>query len=249
MNKQQILKEISDLEKSNKIKILFLLESGSRAWGFESDDSDYDIRGVFIQDYLKVDGIMENISAKIGNLDIELWDLRKFLRLMTKSNPSTWEWLSSKIVYFDSDLRKELIKLFVKSYDRESLWKHYVSMAKQNFNKYIVSVREDGDKVSLKKYIYVLRSLSCALWIEKHSSPPPKHYNETINLFPKEVMDFFIKVVKAKKKSESLTGNRNMNIENYVVKFFDRPFKRTNRKSFDMGDINKIFKGEIKKWK
>ena len=73
---------IEQIEKEENIKILFLIESGSRAWGWESKDSDFDIRGVFIQDYLKVTDIKTQIDRKIDDKDITLWDLRKFLQLL-----------------------------------------------------------------------------------------------------------------------------------------------------------------------
>ena len=42
--KEIIDKELKEIETSNKIKILLAVESGSRAWGIESKDSDYDVK-------------------------------------------------------------------------------------------------------------------------------------------------------------------------------------------------------------
>jgi hypothetical protein len=230
-----------EIERKNNVKILFLIESGSRAWNWESEDSDYDIRGVYIQDYLIVNEPKEQINLKIGDLDIELWDLRKFLSLMLKSNPSVWEWLSSDIIYLDNPIREELKDLFISDFSKYSLKKHYISMAKDNFHKYINCV---GDKANLKKYVYVLRSLACVLWIEQHNSPPPKSYKKTIDLLPKEIQEFFNKIVEEKKKSESLVGCRNKDVEKFILDMIEKSFDE-DKLTFDLNQINKIFKRAI----
>lgn len=235
---EEIIKQI---EKEENIKVLFLLESGSRAWGFESEDSDYDIRGVFIQDYQRFDKMSEQIDRVIGEKDITLWDLRKFLRLMIKSNPSVWEWLSSNIIYTDHPLRKTLRYMFEREFSKYALQKHYISMARQNFQKYINGI---GDKANLKKYIYILRSLACANYIEKNGLPPPKNYKKTIELLPKNIQEFFEKIVEEKKKSESMEGARNPEAEKFIQTFFDMEIKE-NESSFDIDYINRLFKETI----
>lgn len=225
--KNQIIDAVKKIEKDEDIKVLFLIESGSRAWGWESEDSDYDIRGVYIQNHNVFKELKSQISKKIeksGNfLDIELWDLKKFLTLMTKSNPSVWEWLSSDIIYLDNPIREELKNEFIHGCSKFALKKHYVSMARQNFNKYINQI---GDTANLKKYVYVLRSTACVCYIDKVCSPPPKNYKKVINYLPKDLFIFFEKIVNDKKKSESLDGKRNYEAEQYIVSFFDKTFER-----------------------
>ncbi len=239
--KKQILKLIKEIEKQEKIKVLFAIESGSRAWKWESKDSDYDVRGVFTQDYLKIDNIKDQITKIEGDLDIVLWDLQKFLRLMINSNPSTWEWLSSDIVYLDNSIRNKLKKIFEKDFSKYALKKHYISMARQNFEKYI----RNSQKVNLKKYVYVLRSIACVLWIEKYNIPPPKDYRKVIVVLPKEIKEFFEKIVKNKQESESLEGEKNKRVDEYVISYFKREFKKEDS-SFDLNKMNKIFKEAIK---
>lgn len=55
---QSIKERLSQIEKRENIRIIYACESGIRAWGFASPDSDYDVRFVFVrpvQDYLRVD--------------------------------------------------------------------------------------------------------------------------------------------------------------------------------------------------
>lgn len=236
--KEKIIKAVRKIEKEEGVKVLFLIESGSRAWGWESEDSDYDIRGVYVQDYLVINEIDSQLNKVVGDLDIELWDLKKFLSLMLKSNPSTWEWLSSDMIYIDNPLREELKYLFEKNFSKQALKKHYVSMAKDNFYKYINRI---ADKANLKKYTYVLRSIACFLWIEKNKSAPPKNYKGVIKLLPKDIQSFFNKVINDKKKSESLEGNRNKDVERYIISFFDKEFEK-DESSFDIDELNSIFK-------
>jgi hypothetical protein len=244
--KNKILEVCAGIEAKENIKILFLIESGSRAWGWASDDSDYDVRGVYVQDYLQVDNITEQLNLKVDKLDIELWDLRKFLSLMKRSNPSVWEWISSDIVYLHSSLLDKLKVFFVESFNRHALKKHYASMAKQNFYKYISGT---GDMANLKKYVYVLRSIGCIRWIEKYDTPPAKDYNYIINLLPNRVSEFFEKIVHDKQASESLIGPRNKEVENYVVKTFEEAFPEDTYHRFSSNVVNTIFKTYAGGWK
>lgn len=239
-----ILNKIKKIEKEKKVKVLFLIESGSRGWGWESEDSDYDIRGVYTQNYLVIQDVTKQIDEIDGKLDITLWDLKKFLKLVVNSNPSTWEWLSSKIIYLENPLRKKLKKIFEKDFNKFKLKKHYSSMARQNFTKYI-----EGEKTqaNLKKYVYVLRSVACILWIEKYKTPPPKNYKEVITLLPKKIQQFFDKIVKDKKESEDLKGKRNKEVDKYIRSFFKKKFKE-DKTNFNLKQINKIFKEYIKTW-
>lgn len=220
------------------MKVLFLVESGSRGWGWESKDSDYDMRGVFIQNYNKLGLEPDQIDRKIGEFDITLWDLKKFLKLMIDSNPSCWEWLSSDVVYIDNPIRKRLKGMFEYCFSEDKLKQHYVSMAKNNFYKYINNI---GDTANLKKYIYVLRSIACILWIENFHTPPPKQYTQVINLLPEDIKAFALKVISDKKESESLEGPRNKEVEKYIISFFDKKYEDTSN-DFDITEIEEVLK-------
>ena len=95
--------ELSRIEKEERITILYACESGSRAWGFESEDSDYDVRFIYLHPtpwYLTIQKKRDVIELPIEkDIDISGWDVRKTLRLLRKSNPPLLEWLQSPIVY------------------------------------------------------------------------------------------------------------------------------------------------------
>lgn len=109
--KEEILKAIQQIEIDYEVKVLFACESGSRAWGFPSKDSDYDVRFIYVHKpeyYLSIDPVgvgkkRDVIELPINNLlDVTGWELTKALKLFRKSNPPLLEWLRSGIVYYQA---------------------------------------------------------------------------------------------------------------------------------------------------
>ena len=111
-----ICSKLHEIEKENNVKILLAVESGSRAWGFASPDSDYDVRFIYVRpkdDYLRLENVRDVIELPIDDvLDINGWDLQKTLRLLYKSNPTLFEWFSSPIVYLETDFADRFRKLW-----------------------------------------------------------------------------------------------------------------------------------------
>lgn len=175
--KERITQKLREIEEENKVRILLAVESGSRAWGFASPDSDYDVRFVYVrtkEDYLRLEEKRDVMEFPIdAALDISGWDLQKALRLLYGSNPVLFEWFSSPIVYketpFAGQLRERLPDYFS---PKKSLY-HYLNMAENNYRQYL-----KGDTVKAKKYFYVLRPLLACRWIlERHTPPPVKFCN------------------------------------------------------------------------
>jgi hypothetical protein len=135
--KKVIISELEKIEKNEQIKILFAVESGSRAWGFPSKDSDYDVRFVYIHPiewYLSIDEKRDVIEYPVNNLlDFSGWDIRKALKLFKKSNPPIMEWLSSPIVYLNKFAFMEQLRSIRDYYfsPKASIY-HYLHMAKGN---------------------------------------------------------------------------------------------------------------------
>ena len=156
-------------------RVLFAVESGSRAWGFASADSDFDVRFVYARPrdwYLSIDldtnpDTVERMLP--GDIDLAGWDVRKALGLFAKSNPPLIEWLDSPIVYADDGVfRGELKRLLPVVYSPAACLHHYTRMARRTVNAYLGQPR-----VKRKKYLYVLRPLLAARWIEQGRGPVP----------------------------------------------------------------------------
>ena len=179
--KQTILKELRKIEVENDVKILFACESGSRAWGFDSSDSDYDVRFIYIHRsewYLSIIKQRDTIEKQVNDLlDISGWDLQKTLFLLSKSNPSLLEWFQSPIVYINNTHFFDKTKSLMKEYcSADSCFFHYWHMAKGNFRDFL-----RGDNVKIKKYLYVIRPILSCLCIEKGIIPLPLDFDFLID--------------------------------------------------------------------
>lgn len=209
-----IEQELKLIESRHGVKIIYACESGSRAWGFASNDSDYDIRFIYvrpIKDYFQVvrehdtyinrnnDERLKNLE-KTDDLDFVGHDIQKALYLISKGNPDVISWLFSPIVYYSFETLEKKIKeqafYFFKS--KAGIY-HYNHMARRNFNQYI-----DTEEPSMKKYLYVVRPVLACMWILDRSSPPPVDFSELYmnmkGLLSKEVIKEIDHLLKEKKK-------------------------------------------------
>lgn len=183
---QQITQQIHHVCQQQQLTCLHAIESGSRAWGFASPDSDYDVRMIYAQ---PLDWYLQLFEAKdtfeyIQNdlfdvpFDIAGWDIRKVLRLMYKSNASVFEWLNSPIVYHSSPQVVSLLSsLQPHFFLPKTVYYHYQGMAKNASD----SLQLDHP-VKLKKWFYLLRALLCSLWTATERTPPPVHISGLLPL-------------------------------------------------------------------
>lgn len=181
MDMEQIIKEkLVEIENKENVRIIMAVESGSRAWGFASPDSDYDVRFVYVrnlEDYLKLEKTRDVIEWQLDDtLDISDWDLKKALQLMHESNPSIFEWCASSIVYRYSPAFEELREIRKEYYSKKKSLYHYWHMANSNYENYL-----QGEKVRIKKYFYVIRPLLVAKWIVDHGTQPPMLLRELLD--------------------------------------------------------------------
>ncbi len=175
--RETILSKLNEIESRENVKILLAVESGSRAWGLASRDSDYDVRFLYVRpmaDYLRLERSRDVIELPIeGELDINGWDLDKALRLLHASNPTLFEWFSSPIVYRDSASAEALRSLSSRYFSPRRSLNHYLSMAMRHQRQYLKS-----DTVMAKKYYYVLRPVLACRWILDRGTPPPVLFSE-----------------------------------------------------------------------
>ena len=199
--REKIQEQLRRIEEAENIKILLAVESGSRAWGFASPDSDYDVRFIYIrrlEDYLRLDAIRDVIELPINDvLDINGWDLQKTLRLLHKSNPTLFEWFSSPIVYQKTEFADKFRDLMMHYFSSKKTLYHYVSMAEGNYREYL-----KGDLVRAKKYFYVLRPVLACQWILDWGTPPPMLFSELLKAeLPVELIDVVNQLLELKMNS------------------------------------------------
>jgi predicted nucleotidyltransferase len=181
--KKRIVSTLNAIEQTHNVSILYACESGSRAWGFASQDSDFDVRFIYarkLEWYLSIDLERKPDVIELpitDELDINGWDLRKALQLFRKSNPPLLEWLGSPIVYVDKgSLAPRMRELASESYSPVACMYHYFKMAKRNFREYL-----RGDRVRLKKYFYVLRPVLAVLYLERGLGSVPTEFSRLLD--------------------------------------------------------------------
>src|SRR3989344_1645459 len=244
MKKEKIIVELRKLEKEHNIKIILAVESGSREWGFASEDSDYDVRCVHVSKstkYLDLSPPDEQIEKMTWEIDIVSWDIRKFLRLFIKSNPSVSEWLCSETIYrdcsSDSNLSQHKLRILFQSLcNFTSLQKHYISLARQNYSKYI----DKATKVQLKKYVYILRGLGCVEYIKKEKTLPPLDWKKSSKYLPINIRKKFESLVEMKKKSEETLGHRDEEIDRWIEDKLNQKVIEFKSKEIDEKTINSL---------
>jgi predicted nucleotidyltransferase len=153
-----IEQRLAAIEAGEGVRYLLAVESGSRAWGFPSPDSDYDVRFVYVRPrdwYLNLSAGRDVIETPIeGDMDINGWDIRKMLTLMLKSNAVASEWLASPIRYRpDHPTVARIAALADAIFDPRGIGYHYAHLGQR-----AVDRRLEGDEaIPVKHYFYGLR--------------------------------------------------------------------------------------------
>jgi uncharacterized protein len=185
--KTVVRERLDRIAESKGVTILYACESGSRAWGFPSPDSDYDIRFVYVHApewYLSVEEGQDVIETPIerhelGEIDLSGWELRKTLRLARKSNPVIWEWLQSPTVYRQAPAQasSEMLRAIDPCFSPIAACHHYLSICRGTMESEL-----RGPEAKIKKYFYMLRPLLAAAWIERYRDVPPMEFGPLLAL-------------------------------------------------------------------
>ncbi len=195
------------LEQERDLRVVFACESGSRAWGFASSNSDFDVRFIFVRpaaQYLRLRPPADAFDIHGENdLDLAGWDIRKAAELMRKSNSPLLEWLDSPIVYeADGVVSGRLVKLRQRYFDAKKSVYHYLSLAGNVWDKYISGHPEPVRK----KYLYALRPLACVRYINIHQRQPPTPFAAVLEgiTLPVDVRDAMSTLITDKKADREL---------------------------------------------
>ena len=179
---KEIQENLEAIEAKYQLTILLAVESGSRAWGFASPDSDYDVRFIYMQkpeDYLRIDPKKDVIEWQLDDvLDINGWDLKKALKAFSKGNPNVIEWANSPVIYRKTELWDPIWETAMQYFSEKTALCHYYGTANSTYHEYLT-----GDTGRYKKYFYALRPLLCCRWIERYHEAPPVLFSELLGLF------------------------------------------------------------------
>lgn len=198
---------LTHLEATYGIRILYACESGSRAWGFPSPDSDYDVRFIYCHPaawYLALDDGPDTLNFPVDELlDLGGWELRKALRLLRSSNAAWFEWLQSPVIYHEAlDFRARLTPLLPAAFNLKAGLHHYLGQLRRGMIEDLV-----GPEVRLKRLFYALRSALAARWIRQRHTLPPMEFAPLRAVLPEELQSL----------AEELLAQKAVAVEKAVV--------------------------------
>ena len=176
------MEKLKEIETTHDVKIIYACESGSRAWGFASPDSDYDVRFIYmhkVDRYLSIESMKDVIELPVNEvLDIGGWDIKKALALLRKSNAALYEWLQSPIIYtINESFHQSACDLTKVYFQPMAGYHHYSSMAHNCLTNDLKK-----EQVKLKKYFYALRPVLAAKWIIEKQEVPPMEFDKLLPL-------------------------------------------------------------------
>ena len=184
---KRIAAALAKLEAERGIRILYACESGSRAWGFPSPDSDFDVRFIYCHSpawYLTLDEGRDTLDFPVDDeLDLAGWELRKALRLLRGCNAALFEWLQSPVVYHETlDFRARLRPVLPAAFNLKAGLHHYLGQLRRGVEEELA-----GEEVRLKRLFYALRSALAARWIRERHTLPPMEFGPLRELLPPEL--------------------------------------------------------------
>ncbi|TAE79317.1 MAG: nucleotidyltransferase domain-containing protein [Bacteroidetes bacterium] len=249
----RIKEQLNEIEKQHQIKILYACETGSRAWGFPSPDSDYDVRIIYRHDldwYLSLSDKKDTIEfmSEDGELDVTGWDIKKCLKLMWKSNGALLERVQSPIVYREEQNISGLLKEYAeKCFAPIATMHHYLGMAKNSFSEI------DGkDEVKLKKLFYALRATLACKWIVEKDSIPPIVFMTMVNelSFDQNLKDKIVTLIELKSdKTEKYMHTAEKDLNNFITKeleIADNAFENLSGRKEREVDLDFLFRQIVK---
>lgn len=233
---KEIADKLAEIEEKENVRILYAVESGSRAWGVASPDSDYDVRFVYVRtmrDYLCIQEKRDVIEWQLDDvLDINGWDLKKTLVQFQRGNATLFEWADSPIVYRITDEWREIYEACKPFFSEKAALYHYYGTANSTFKQYL-----QEDAVKYKKYIYALRPLLACQYIEKHHCVPPV----TFDALRKQELPAELSREIAKMLDRKMTGDeKDLNPKLPIIhKFIEDGIARYGELSKSMADDRK----------
>lgn len=223
----EIDRRLEVIKAEEDVRLLAVVESGSRAWGFPSPDSDYDVRFIYAHKrdwYLSLVPGRDVIERPIvDEIDLNGWDVRKALGLLLKSNAVVSEWIESPIRYIDDDpVIARITALADDVLDGRALAYHYTNLGRRNADRWLDG---DGD-VPVKKYFYALRPAIAILSIlQNDGKRPPMNLQQLMascDLSPTLVADIEELVEAKKRTNERSNGTRKPALDTFIREQLDK---------------------------
>ncbi|SKA58068.1 hypothetical protein SAMN02745213_00333 [Succinivibrio dextrinosolvens DSM 3072] len=243
---EEIQCHLVEIERKHDVRILFAIESGSRAWGFASPDSDYDVRFIYVKQpeaYFNLGKAEDTLEYyPTAEMDMVGWDLGKYLKLIYKSNSVAFEWANSPIVYRNTD-EWEQIAGHIKVYfnPKASIYHYYGEGA------HIFKANESNSTISYKSYLYILRVILAAKFIKGHGKVPPMTFSDLVeDNLPSELKSTVKEILEIKSRiKEKDEEKRYADLDSFIreelpgLKVYAESLKQDSPK--DITPLNRLF--------
>lgn len=242
MEHDKIKSLLKEIEENKKIEILYACETGSRAWGFASPDSDYDIRFIYkhqLDWYLTLSNKKDTIELMLsnGDLDINGWDLRKSLLLLNKSNAALIERFTSPIVYYEKEnFRNDFSGLIKSYYNRTAVFYHHHSLATNFWNDI-----KDKEDVKLKSLFYLIRSMLSCVYVINKNTVVPMNIHPLLEETESSFKGFILELIALKKEvTEKYSYKLDAFLRDWIVEQFEYINANKNNLSFANKPLEKL---------
>ena len=243
--KKVIQNTLQEIGKQKGITILFAVESGSRGWGFSSKDSDYDVRFVYVRsknEYLEINERADFLDFPINDeLDINGWDLQKFLKLLYASNATPFEWMQSPVFYYkNNEVFNIIFEQLGSFYCQQTIIHHYLGLVRKMLSDL------DNPTIKLKTLFYILRSLLAAKYSFVYTKFPSMEFSKLVHLIDKENVLFEIKRLLELKtnSSEKDISSISLDLKNFIkdtFHFLNSVDKIKSKGTFEVKVLNQTF--------
>ena len=179
--KERILTLLHDLERKHGIRNLLAVSYGSRSFGYASAESDWDVRFIYVHRpewYFSIAKTEDSVKLILDDEDIDMegYDLKKALTLLSRTNPNESDWLHAKdYLIVDDDFLHAMQAFEAQCYNPHHAMYHFYSIALKHSQRYLEK------EVTLKRFVYYMRGLLSCRWMEEHGSHPPVIVDELID--------------------------------------------------------------------
>lgn len=218
---------------AKRLRMIFAAESGSRAWGFASPDSDYDIRFIFASEpekYVSLFDPIQDINYQApGDLDYSGWDLKKALSLASKSNPSLCEWLGSPIIYADPiGFRARLAAIMADHFSPSALAHHYINFMRNIRGKYM---SDFVGEYTMKRYFYAMRPILVIMWMQDNPLKlPPTVFRDLLSVdISADARSEIETILHLKAQAKEATDYKSPTLDNMIAGWFETGHDTANQ--------------------
>lgn len=223
MSKIEILKIIRKIELANNIEVVFACDIGSRALGYATENSDYDIRFIYIQNsknYLTVNGYKDTIETSSGEYDFVGYDIKRMLDFCSKSNAIFWNILYSNSIVLDSGIGNELRLIAKNFFSQKSFLKRYCGLV---YSRYKTNILEN-ERVNIKYYLFIFVKLATAISVANGTYNKDNIIKENLmkctGILPKDITDVLMQLLKHRVQGEEYTNKISL-LDNYILNTID----------------------------